>query len=49
MTVFDSLPTMWVMGLSKEFSDAVESVKDQHFLLAKVNSFISIVIQYHER
>jgi hypothetical protein len=31
---------MWVMGLSKEFSDAVESVKDQHFLLAKVNSFI---------
>jgi hypothetical protein len=33
---------MWVMGLSKEFSDAVESVKDQHFLLAKVNYYESL-------
>ncbi|KAF8186285.1 glycoside hydrolase family 47 protein [Pholiota molesta] len=48
VTVFDSLPTMWVMGLSKEFSDAVESVKDQHFLLAKSQNvpFFETVIRY---
>lgn len=31
MTLFDSLDTMWIMGLKEEFKDAVESIKDRHF------------------
>lgn len=31
VTLFDSLDTMWIMGLRGEFVDAVQSVKDLRF------------------
>lgn len=43
MTLFDSLDTMWIMGLHEEFSEAVLSVKDWRFNnITKVGVFLYI-------
>ncbi|KAF4610263.1 hypothetical protein D9613_010302 [Agrocybe pediades] len=39
VTLFDSLDTMWIMGLRKEFDEAVESIKDLHFRPTKPNHY----------
>lgn len=36
VTVYDSLDTMWIMGLGEEFAEAVLSIKDQQFNVTKV-------------
>jgi mannosyl-oligosaccharide alpha-1,2-mannosidase len=42
VTLFDSLDTMWIMGLRDEFHDAVKSIKGSHFNATKVRSSASI-------
>ena len=37
VTLFDSLSTMWVMGLRDEFAEAVDSIRDLQFHATKVN------------
>lgn len=37
VTVFDSLSTMWLMGLREEFGAAVESVQDHYLKMEQVN------------
>ena len=37
VTLFDSLSTMWIMGLRDEFAEAVDSIRDLQFHATKVN------------
>jgi Glycosyl hydrolase family 47 len=37
VTLFDSLSTMWIMGLREEFDEAVDSIRDIQFNITKVN------------
>ena len=37
VTIFDSLDTMWIMGLQDEFKEAVDGIRDLQFLATKVN------------
>ncbi|PPR01327.1 hypothetical protein CVT24_006329 [Panaeolus cyanescens] len=39
VTLFDSLDTMWIMGLKEEFKAAVASIKDKHFNATKPNHY----------
>ncbi|KAH9475725.1 Mannosyl-oligosaccharide 1,2-alpha-mannosidase IC [Psilocybe cubensis] len=39
VTLFDSLDTMWIMGLHEEFKDAVERIKDVHFFPTKPDHY----------
>jgi len=36
VTLFDSLDTMWIMGLKDEFNEAVDNIKDRHFNVSSV-------------
>ena len=36
VTLFDSLDTMWIMGLKDEFTEAVDSIRDLQFHATKV-------------
>lgn len=47
VTLFDSLDTMWIMGLRDEFHDAVRSIKGRHFNATKVRSSASLY--FYER
>ncbi|KJA15404.1 glycoside hydrolase family 47 protein [Hypholoma sublateritium FD-334 SS-4] len=48
VTVFDSLSTMWLMGLREEFGAAVESVKDHYLKMEQDQTvpFFETVIRY---
>ena len=37
VTLFDSLDTLWIMGLRDEFADAVDDIRDQRFHATKVS------------
>ncbi|KAF8896775.1 glycoside hydrolase family 47 protein [Gymnopilus junonius] len=39
VTLFDSLDTMWIMGLRGEFDDAIRSIKDLHFNATTPNHY----------
>ena len=44
VTLFDSLSTMWVMGLRDEFTEAVDSIRDLQFHATNVKPNPSFVI-----
>ncbi|KJA15407.1 glycoside hydrolase family 47 protein [Hypholoma sublateritium FD-334 SS-4] len=46
VTVYDSLDTMWIMGLREEFAEAVLSIKDQQFNPDNFASFFETIIRY---
>lgn len=41
VTLFDSLDTMWIMGLREDFEDAVNSIRDVQFRATKVRLYFS--------
>ena len=45
VTLFDSLSTMWIMGLRDEFEEAVDSIRDLQFHATKVNT--NPLLSYH--
>ncbi|KDR73258.1 hypothetical protein GALMADRAFT_72667 [Galerina marginata CBS 339.88] len=40
VTLYDSLDTMWIMGLREEFADAVDSIRDRHFNATKPDQYV---------
>ncbi|CAA7263605.1 unnamed protein product [Cyclocybe aegerita] len=49
VTLFDSLDTMWIMGMQEEFADAVKSIKGRHFNATKADhyaGFFETTIRY---
>ena len=41
VTLFDSLSTMWIMGLRDDFEEAVDSIRDLQFHATKVKQPLS--------
>ncbi|PPQ80066.1 hypothetical protein CVT25_001495 [Psilocybe cyanescens] len=39
VTLFDSLDTMWIMGLREDFEEAMENIKDLHFKATKPDHY----------
>ena len=44
VTLFDSLGTMWIMGLREEFKEAVDSIRGIQFNITKVNTIFPQII-----